>query len=61
MVPATNHHPIFLEEYALFQATIVHNLGRTVNPAKFKDINEEQAILIEQYKTPLIAVDAEEI
>ena len=42
--------PIFLEEYALFQAIIVHDLGRIVNLVDFEDVNEEQAIYIGQYK-----------
>ena len=43
--------PIFLEEYALFQATIVHDFGRAVNLAEFRNIDEEQEVYIEQYKS----------
>ena len=59
--PSNKPYCYILEQYALFQATIVHNLSRTVNLAEFKDINEEQAVYIEQYKNPLVALDAEEI
>ena len=45
--------PVFLEEFALFQAIIAHDFGRVINLAEFEGFNEEQKSCFTQYKTSI--------